>query len=72
MIGDDGRVKLLDFGLAKLVEPEPSDEWAATIQARGIKLLRQDETGAVTLRFGHRGWEAESYLTGETFRNTNR
>ena len=49
-----------------------SDEWAATIQARGIKLFRQDETGAVTLRFGRRGWEAESYLTGETFRNTNR
>ena len=48
------------------------EEWAANVQARGIKLLRQDETGAVTLRFGRRGWEAESYLTGETFRSAKR
>jgi serine/threonine protein kinase/Tol biopolymer transport system component len=31
MIGEDGRVKLLDFGLAKLVEPEPGDEGMATL-----------------------------------------
>ena len=49
-----------------------SDEWAANVQARGIKLFRQDETGAVTLRFGRRGWEARSYVTGETFRSVNR
>src|SRR2546422_427353 len=30
MIGEDGRVKLLDFGLAKLVEPEAGEEFAAT------------------------------------------
>src|SRR5439155_204250 len=28
-----------------------SDEWAERVQARGIKLFRQDETGAVELRF---------------------
>lgn len=55
--------------------PEPeriSDEWAANIRARGIKLFRQDETGAVTLHFGQRGWEAQSYITGEIFRSTIR
>ncbi len=30
MIGEDGRVKLLDFGLAKLVEREAGDEFLAT------------------------------------------
>jgi competence protein ComEC len=46
-----------------------SDEWAELVRAHGIKLFRQDETGAVTLRFGRHGWEARSYLTGEIFRN---
>jgi beta-lactamase superfamily II metal-dependent hydrolase len=41
------------------------------VRARGIKLFRQDETGAVTLRFGRDGWEARSYLTGETFRSSS-
>ncbi|HEU0274116.1 MAG TPA: ComEC/Rec2 family competence protein [Candidatus Udaeobacter sp.] len=48
-----------------------SDSWSENLQTRGIKLFRQDETGAVTLRFGHDGWEAQSYFTGETFRNAN-
>ena len=43
------------------------DNWAEGLRTRGIKLFRQDETGAVTLRFGRNGWEAQSYLTGETF-----
>src|SRR2546427_2160957 len=47
------------------------DKWAEDVQARGIKLFRQDETGAVTLRFGRTGWEAQSYLTGETFRSSS-
>ena len=47
------------------------DKWAEYVQARGIKLFRQDETGAVTLRFGRTGWEAQSYLTGETFRSSS-
>jgi beta-lactamase superfamily II metal-dependent hydrolase len=48
-----------------------SDNWAEELRARGIKLFRQDETGAVTLRFGRDGWEAQSYLTGETFRSSS-
>jgi competence protein ComEC len=48
-----------------------SDNWAEDLQTRGIKLFRQDETGAVTLRFDHTGWEAQSYLTGETFRSSS-
>jgi competence protein ComEC len=48
-----------------------SESWAEDLRARGIKLFRQDETGAVTLRFGRNGWEAQSYLTGETFRSSS-
>jgi beta-lactamase superfamily II metal-dependent hydrolase len=48
-----------------------SDSWAEDLRTRGIKLFRQDETGAVTLRFGRDGWEAQSYLTGETFRSSS-
>jgi ComEC/Rec2-related protein len=47
-----------------------SDEWAEHVRMRGIKLFRQDETGAVTVRVGRDGWEAQSYLTGETFRSS--
>jgi competence protein ComEC len=49
-----------------------SDEWAGQVQARGIKLFRQDETGAVELEFGKREWQARAYLTGEIFRSVNR
>src|SRR5213083_2389822 len=48
-----------------------SDTWVETLHERGIKLFRQDQTGAVTLRFRHDGWEAQSYVTGEIFRSTN-
>jgi competence protein ComEC len=48
-----------------------NDTWAEDLQRRGIKLFRQDQTGAVTLRFGRDSWEAQSYLTGETFRSAN-
>jgi competence protein ComEC len=48
-----------------------NDKWANELQERGIKLFRQDETGAVTLRFRHNGWEAQSYITGETFRSSS-
>ncbi len=46
------------------------DEWMETVRRRGIKLLRQDETGAVQLRFFADHWEAKTYVTAETFRST--
>jgi beta-lactamase superfamily II metal-dependent hydrolase len=48
-----------------------SDAWVENLQARGIKLFRQDETGAVILRFRQDSWEAQSYFTGETFRSSS-
>jgi competence protein ComEC len=48
------------------------DDWVAQVRSRGIKLFRQDETGAVELRFGEREWQARAYITGETFRSVNR
>jgi beta-lactamase superfamily II metal-dependent hydrolase len=47
-------------------------EWIDEVRARGIHLLRQDETGAVQLRLFRDRWEATSYTTGETFRSSNR
>ncbi len=48
-----------------------TDDWAAMVRAHGIRLFRQDQTGAVTLRFYRDHWEARSYLTPETFRSSN-
>ncbi len=48
-----------------------SDAWMENLRKRGIKLLRQDETGAVILRFRQASWEAESYFTGEIFRSSS-
>src|SRR5438874_1954127 len=48
-----------------------SDEWVERVRARRIKLFRQDETGAVTLRFGHDGWKAQSYFPRGICRNLN-
>ena len=48
-----------------------SDAWAENLRTRGIKLFRQDETGAVILRFHQGSWEAQSYFTGETFRSAS-
>ncbi|HJT44975.1 MAG TPA: ComEC/Rec2 family competence protein, partial [Chthoniobacterales bacterium] len=49
-----------------------SEEWADDVRAKGIKLFRQDETGAVQLQFTDpAGWIARAYVTGETFRNAN-
>jgi competence protein ComEC len=49
-----------------------SDTWAEELQRRGIKLFRQDETGAVELEFFRKEWSARAYLTGETLRSANR
>jgi competence protein ComEC len=48
-----------------------SDSWVENLQNRGIKLFRQDETGAVTVHFRRDGWEARAYVTGEIFRSAN-
>ncbi len=48
-----------------------SDNWVENMRARSIELFRQDETGAVTLRFRGGSWEAQSYLPGKTFRSSS-
>jgi competence protein ComEC len=47
-------------------------EWIDAVRSRGIKLFRQDETGAVQIRLFRERWEATSYVTGETFRSSRR
>lgn len=47
-------------------------EWAEGVCSRGIKLFRQDETGAVQIRIFRDQWEAKTYVTSETFRSTSR
>jgi competence protein ComEC len=48
------------------------EEWAENVRARGIKLFRQDETGAVQIRIFRDRWEARTYVTSETFRSESR
>jgi ComEC/Rec2-related protein len=48
------------------------DDWAAMVQARGIKLFRQDESGAVRLRFFHGHWDAVPYMRGSAFTSSSR
>jgi len=48
------------------------NEWVERVGARGIKLFRQDETGAVRIKIFRDGWEATTYVTSETFRSTSR
>jgi ComEC/Rec2-related protein len=49
-----------------------SEQWIEKLRARGIKLFRQDETGAVELEFRKNEWTARAYLTGEVFRSVSR
>ena len=48
------------------------DDWAEMVRARGIQLLRQDETGAVTLEFFRDDWRATPFLAQPTLRSTSR
>jgi competence protein ComEC len=57
-----------DFPESERIKPE----WADGVRARGIKLFRQDKTGAVELRIFSDRWEATNYLTSETFRSPRR
>lgn len=49
-----------------------SEQWIEQLRSRGIKLFRQDETGAVELKFSNQEWRARAYLTGEVFRSVSR
>ena len=49
-----------------------TEQWAEDLRARGIKLFRQDETGAVELNFSNHEWTARAYVTGEIFRSVSR
>lgn len=48
------------------------DTWVAELARRGIKLFRQDQTGAVTVIFNGNGWEARAHCTGEILRSKSR
>lgn len=48
------------------------NEWVERVGARGIKLFRLDETGAVRISVFRDRWEAKAYVTSETFRSTSR
>jgi len=49
-----------------------NEQWADQLRIRGIKLFRQDETGAVQLKFSGNEWTARAYLTEEVFRSVSR
>jgi competence protein ComEC len=49
-----------------------SEQWIEQLRIRGIKLFRQDETGAVELNFSEHEWSARAYLTGDVFRSVSR
>jgi competence protein ComEC len=79
--GVSGSVEFLDAVRPRLIiatsaqfpaRERISDEWADQLRARGIKLFRQDETGAVELEFLGNDWQARAYLTGEVFRSVSR
>jgi competence protein ComEC len=79
--GQSGSMALLDAVRPRLIVATSRDfpgherigeEWAASVGARGIKLFRQDETGAIELRFTPEQWEAQAYVTGEVFRSNKR
>ena len=46
-----------------------NEEWVATLRPRNIRLLRQDETGAVRIYIFKNHWEAKAYVSGEIFRS---
>ena len=48
------------------VQEKISGEWAAQVEAQGIRLLRQDQTGAVRITLQRDGtWQAEPFLKAE-------
>ena len=48
---------------------EPIDEeWASMVEGLGIRLFRQDRTGAAMIRLDKQGYAAKGFLNGETFK----
>jgi competence protein ComEC len=79
--GGSGTARFLEAVKPKVIiatsRPSPiaeqiTEEWTKEIAQRGIKLFRQDQTGAVEIQFGNEGWRTRAYLTGETFRSSSR
>jgi competence protein ComEC len=79
--GGSGTIQFLEAVKPKVIiatsRPSPiaeqiTEEWAKEMAERGIKLFRQDQTGAVEIEFGDEEWRARAYLTGETFRSSSR
>jgi competence protein ComEC len=79
--GGSGTAQFLEAVKPKVIiatsRPSPiaeqiTDEWAKEMAERGVKLFRQDQTGAVEIEFGDEEWRARAYLTGETFRSSSR
>lgn len=79
--GDSGTREFLDGVKPKLiiatsrespVAEQITEQWSSEIARRGIKLFRQDRTGAVEIQFRGEDWTAQSYLTGECFRSSKR
>ena len=48
------------------------DDWARLVRQDGIKLFRQDQTGAVKLEFFRDHWQAAAFLDQETLRSSSR
>jgi competence protein ComEC len=57
-----------DFPESERLKPE----WLEEVRSHGIKLFRQDETGALQIRLFSDRWEATAHVTGETFRSASR
>ncbi|CAN5425828.1 DNA internalization-related competence protein ComEC/Rec2 [soil metagenome] len=79
--GESGSVEFLEAVRPQLIVASSvdfpareriSDAWARMVRERGTTLLRQDETGAVTLKFFRDRWEATTFLDHETLRSSSR
>jgi competence protein ComEC len=57
-----------DFPESERLKPE----WLEEVRSRGIKLFRQDETGALQIRLFSDRWDATGHVTGDTFRRASR
>ena len=76
--GDSGSAGFLDAVRPQLIvatsrdfpaRERIPDDWARLVQARGITLFRQDQTGAVCLEFFRNEWRATSFLGHRVFRS---